>query len=221
MEYIPALALGFFGGFHCVGMCGGLVASFSLASGRVWKPGVIPYQLSRISTYVFLGAITAFVGNIFIQSGILADGQRYLSFFAGVIMILLAMQVGGVTREWFSVPSQGEGMLSTAYRRALKGDTVGAWIPFGILNGLLPCGLVYSALAMSLETASPMAGGFIMLAFGLGTLPWLIAVIWLMKKVTPSLRLRFTKLAALAIAVYGIFLMYKSISHGTHSMMHM
>jgi len=197
------------------------VASLSLTSGRVWKPGIAVYHLSRIAAYIFLGFVTAYIGSIFIHIGFIANSQRALSFIAGVIMLLLAMQLGGFIKEWFGLSSSGGGFLSKAYKRVVEGNSLSAWVPLGVLNGFLPCGLVYSALAMSLETANPLAGSFMMLAFGVGTLPWLIGVAWLMNRVTPTVRLRFTKVAASAIAFYGLFLIYKSTPYWNHSMMHM
>lgn len=220
-EYLPAFLLGFLGGFHCVGMCGGIVASLSVATGYVWKPGMFVYQLSRISTYIFLGFVTAYLGSVFIELGFLVNGQKILSFLAGVTMLILSIQVGGFGKEWFGFLSLSGGMFSKALKKVLDGDSVIAWVSLGVLNGLLPCGLVYSALAMSLETASPFAGGFMLFAFGVGTLPWLIGVVWLMDKVTPTVRLHFTKIAAVLIAMYGMFLMYKSTPYWNHSMMQM
>lgn len=220
-EYLPALALGFFGGFHCVGMCGGFVASFSLARGNVWMPGMIAYQGSRILTYLVLGVVTALIGRIVVESGAFSNGQRIVSLIAGSIMLILALQIGGIISEWFSFSPSSSNMFSNAYKKAVKGDNAFAWVPFGILNGLLPCGLVYSALALSLDSANALKGGLMMLAFGAGTIPWLLGVGWLMKSITPAVRLGFTRMAAFAIAVYGIFLIYKSSSHWTHSMMDM
>lgn len=219
-EYIPPLLLGFLGGFHCVGMCGGIIASVSIGSERVSWLGMVIYQFSRIATYIFLGMVATTVGIIFLKTGAFAGGQKLLSLTAGVLIIFLAMQIGGWIPEKFGFISKVLKIPLSALKGARERGAVYYWILLGIFNGLLPCGLVYAALAMALEKADLFYSAVLMLLFGLGTTPWLFGVAWAIKKIEPSSRNRFIKIAAVAMVLFGFFLILKSTPLLTHSLDH-
>ncbi len=220
-EYVPPFLLGFFGGFHCVGMCGGIVASVSIRSGRVSWPGIVIYQLSRVATYILLGMAATTVGIVFIKTGAFANGQKLLSLIAGALIVFLAMQIGGWIPERFGFISKVLKIPPSVLKGAREKGSVHYWILLGIFNGLLPCGLVYTAMAMALEKADLFYSAVIMFLFGLGTTPWLFGVAWAIKKIQPSSRIRFMKAAAVAMALFGLFLIFKSTPLWNHSMMKM
>ncbi len=220
-EYVPPFLLGFLGGFHCVGMCGGIVASVSIGSGRISWPGIALYQLSRVATYIFLGIAATTIGIVFLKSNLFANGQKMLSLIAGVSITFLAIQVGGWIPEKFGFLSKFLKIPSSVLKGTQKEGSIYYWILLGIFNGLLPCGLVYSALAIALEKADIFHSVAIMFLFGLGTVPWLFGVAWTVKRIEPSVRNRFIKVAAAAMALYGLLLILKSTALFDRFMMEM
>lgn len=162
------LLMGLASGIHCVGMCGPLVASFP-PSGVGQSIYLDPYHLARIFTYGVLGILTGVLGTLFSFAG--------LHIFAGIVFCLLLvigilffkkgkLQTGLMSRSFF-VPLWNEAFRSGG----LKGR-----FALGALNGMLPCGMVYFALATSLAWGGVTESVGFMLSFGLGTLPLLLLI---------------------------------------------
>lgn len=175
MELWTALSIGLLGSLHCVGMCGPIALALPLNRSNAFTvfAGSMTYQLGRLSTYVLLGVIFGTLGR-----GIsLAGFQQGLSISVGVIMIvsvlwpifkLKPLKVSGYD-FWLG---QLKGRIGKQFGRTSNQSL----FIIGLLNGLLPCGLVYMGIAGASAMASPAMGGLFMLFFGLGTLPLLLAV---------------------------------------------
>ena len=184
-EVVAAFAVGFMASLHCIGMCGGI--SFALTTSISPQPGdsrwrQFSYQLlfnsGRLFSYATAGALVGAVGMLIYQQ-ISTQGPSYLRIFAGVMMILLGLYVSG----WWRVLNQLERMgaklwkkISPYTRAFIPVDSPHKALVLGALWGWLPCGLVYSALTWSLGAGSPAKGALLMLCFGLGTLPTMLAV---------------------------------------------
>ena len=220
-EYVPPFLLGFLGGFHCVGMCGGIIASVSIGRGGASWSGITLYQASRIVTYIFLGIVATTVGIVFLKAGTFADGQKLLTFVAGILIIVLSFQLGGWIPEKFGFISKVIKIPPSVIGGVSEENSSYYWMLLGFFNGLLPCGLVYAALALALEKADLINSATIMFIFGLGTTPWLFGVAWALKQIKPATRSRFIKIAAVAMALFGLFLVFKSTPLASHSMMGM
>lgn len=165
-----AFFTGLFGSLHCVAMCGPLVMSIPFA-GNIWFSLLqkIIYQFGRILTYSLLGFLAGSVGSLFNILGL----QQSLSFVSGVMLLMIAVY-------HFS------GRKGTSHKAYLKFigplmSFMGRWMskPYGglvagSLHGLIPCGMVYMAIAGSLNTGSAFTGSEFMLYFGLGTTPLLM-----------------------------------------------
>jgi len=163
-------ALGLASGVHCVGMCGGIVTAFNVVEFRS-RSSLFLRQLlfnaGRISTYAVAGAAAG-------SAGWLLSLQNSLYLFANVVLILVGLHLAG-----FGALLRLERLGGALWRRlqplaaraAAKGNPYFA----GLLWGWLPCGLVYAALAISVSGGNAFSGSAAMLAFGLGTLPWLLA----------------------------------------------
>jgi len=163
-------ALGIASGVHCVGMCGGIVTAFNVVEFRS-RSSLFLRQLlfnaGRISTYAVAGAAAG-------SAGWLLSLQNSLYLFANVVLILVGLHLAG-----FGALLRLERLGGALWRRlqplaaraAAKGNPYFA----GLLWGWLPCGLVYAALAISVSGGNAFSGSAAMLAFGLGTLPWLLA----------------------------------------------
>ena len=169
MELWTALIVGFFGSFHCVGMCGPIAmaiprqsSSFLALSGNA-----LLYNLGRIFTYSLLGLFFGFVGVGFTISGF----QGALSILLG-IGIIAGVFFGGFFKQ--ATPSFFSGFTSwvtTRYGKLLRKESKTALAGLGFLNGLLPCPFVYTALAAAVLTETPTHSAFYMAIFGLGTFP--------------------------------------------------
>ena len=152
-----ALLAGLVGSPHCVGMCGG----FAVAAGARGPAGALAWTLGRLSTYAALGALAGAAGQAL-------PGPTWVGTVvaAGFLVWFAAKLAGLVGDVRFRVP-----LLAAAGRRlAGRADLPGRFA-FGAVNGLLPCGLVYAALAFPVASGSAIAGAAAMVAFGLGTAP--------------------------------------------------
>lgn len=217
--FAAAVAIGFFGSLHCVGMCGGLVSALCLARPQLWWPGLAAYQLGRITTYAILGLLISAIGAGLSASGWFGQLQQILAWVAGGLMILFALYLGGWLPDPFarlaSHAAQTTG-LSGWMGRAANGKHLSAWFMVGLLNGLLPCGLVYAGLALSLRAAEPATGAMIMACFGLGTLPAMLAAPAVMHTLTPERRGHLLKFAAILLIALGLATIFRNALHQDH-----
>lgn len=219
-----ALGLGLFGGLHCIGMCGGIVAAFGQASSRrrgdeasasprraspvalvAWSA---PYHAGRIASYASIGALAGLAGEAL--SAQLA-WTTTLRVGAGLLMLAAGFYVAG----WWSGLARLERLalpvwrrISPLTRRLLPADTVARRLALGALWGWLPCGLVYSALVVAAAAGSASAGAATMAAFGVGTLPslWAAGAVGrLFEHAGRALSLR--RGAGLALCLFGLWTM--------------
>ena len=166
-----ALLLGLAGSIHCVGMCGPIAMALPLTTRE--KTAVIIqsllYNLGRITTYALLGCIFGLLGW-----GITLLGyQNILSIGMGVILILTALFTISIEQKLLAntILTKLIGQLKNKLAKLLSVQNNGSAFRIGLLNGLLPCGLVYLALAGSITTGSYLMGTLYMTAFGFGSLP--------------------------------------------------
>jgi uncharacterized protein len=167
-----ALLLGFVGSLHCAVMCGPLIIAVSAAGGRGLPFGVsrLVYNSGRIVTYCAIGLLFGAVGKTFVLAGF----QRWLSLAAGAAIFLgLALS----TRVALKTPfAKGITKLKRLFGGLLQRRTLASQFLLGTLNGLLPCGLVYTAAVGAATTLSPVGGALHMAAFGVGTLPMMLGI---------------------------------------------
>lgn len=203
-----AFFTGLFGGMHCVAMCGPLVMALP-AMGNTWWLNLIQrllYQFGRILTYSALGFLAGFIGSSFNVLGL----QQILSLTTGLFLITAALlhfsgkKINGYTQFQFRIVTPIASQMGRWLTKPYGGLFAGA------LHGLLPCGMVYMAIAASLNTGSPVDGSRFMLFFGLGTTPLL-----LFASVTP-LFLKKLKAPGLMVPVLfliaGLFLVSRSLN---------
>ena len=199
-----------------MGMCGGIVVALSAGRRVVWWPGVAAYQLARVITYIMLGLIVSLAGSL-VETYLLWSGaQKGISIFAGAVIIVFALQLGGwLPERWGRFPFL---IPVPLLKKASATDSLGAWGAVGFFNGLLPCGLVYAALTLALASGSTLNGAFIMLAFGLGTVPALFMVSAVMRLTGPVMRGRLIQAMALMLLLYGGWMAARGfMTHGHHA----
>lgn len=171
-----AATLGLAGSLHCVAMCGGIAAAAGsrMAGSAAW-PGALLFNLARCASYGILGlTVATLAGAAVAGAGAAAWLPRAL---AALLMLALGVQLWS-GRDWLGAERAGAAVwrrLRPLARRAAQWPGLLRYLALGLLWGFLPCGLVYSALALA-ATAQPAAiGALAMLAFGAGTLPAMLA----------------------------------------------
>jgi len=201
--------LGLVGSTHCVGMCGGFVVCLQ-ARARVPVAVATAWHLGRLLAYATLGALLGTVGMVVRSQWDRAGGQAALlvasagMILAGLVLLGLAPQ--GLLRVG------SESLLVRRLTALLQRGTLPASLAVGGFTGLLPCGLLYAALARAVATDSPWQGATLMAAFALGTMPALAGVALL----TPLLRGRmprwWPRLAGLAVLAMGILTLWGTLT---------
>jgi hypothetical protein len=172
----------------------------------------LPYNLGRIATYALLGAAFGAAGAITMSASAGLPVQRALYVVANVFLLLLAVAMVGPRSGFAWLERAGAavfGRVVPAIKPLLTHDAAGARLVVGMCWGLLPCALVYGVLPVALFAGGPVEGAAVMLAFGLGTLPNLLAAGWLMARARRWLDARGVRYAAAALlaafAIIGIW----------------
>jgi sulfite exporter TauE/SafE len=224
-----AFLVGLLGGVHCVAMCGGIVGALNL-HGRQGDPlrvgvggaaiaGVgslsshapihVAYSAGRVASYTLAGAIAGGLGGTATLLEAVLPAQIVLAVIANAMLVLLGLYLAGLGRAVAGLERFGARLwqrLAPLGRRFLPADTVPRALGVGAVWGWLPCGLVYSVLALALVSGSAPRGALVMLAFGLGTVPNLLAAGLAVGALRSALQRRGVRLAAgLAVAALGIF----------------
>ena len=221
--FYAVFLIGLLGGVHCAGMCGGIVSALSLQPPNVsvvamprarsalpvgWQMH-LAYNLGRISSYTMAGAIMGGVGSLGLLLNDALPVQMALYLAANVMMVALGLYLIGVTRALAFTERFGQHLwrvLQPLTRRFLPAQRPAQAFPLGMLWGWLPCGLVYSVLAMTLLTGSALRGGATMLAFGIGTLPNLMAAGLLLVKFRHIAQSRYLRLASgMVVIAFGLW----------------
>lgn len=176
-----SLMLGFLGGVHCVGMCGGLCAAFSLQL----PPHISRYKLiillnlGRLVSYIIIGALFGLFGQLGSNTVFGNEIRAVLFVVAQILLIFAGLYLSGLFAGFAKIESVGKPIwrkLQPMMHKFLPIQSVSGSLIVGALWGWIPCGLVYSVSATALSSGHSLSGALIMLAFGLGTLPNLLAV---------------------------------------------
>ncbi len=206
-----ALTMGLTSSFHCIGMCGPIALSLPSHKGSKLKQftALLTYNVGRALTYAALGALLGSVGSALAWAGYL----RYFSILAGVFM--LAYVLWSKRLETFiRLPlfwRQTIQVIKKSMTKLLQSRRSVGFLLLGILNGLLPCGMVYLALISSLATGSMLSGAIYMFVFGLGTLPAMMAVGFFKQLFTPHFRTRIHQATPILISIAGIWLIARGL----------
>lgn len=210
LSLLAALLVGFSGGVHCVGMCGGIVTALSLQAGRRQPVALqLAYNLGRIASYTTAGALVGLIGSAAFLSDTLYPVQQALYLLAQVMLVLLGLYLAGLNHAVLVLERWGGRLwsrLQPLFGRLLPVRNLPQALAAGALWGWLPCGLVYSVLVAALASGSAVDGAALMLAFGLGTLPNLLAMGWLAGRLKRLAQDRRVKLAAgMVVAGFGLW----------------
>lgn len=213
-----AALVGLAGGVHCIGMCGGVVGALSGATGQL-HPSMrlhLAYSAGRIASYAVAGGLAGSAGGLLGWAGSAALGARgsplgqsLFLLVASLMLIVLGLYLSGLAPAVRHVESLGAGLwrrLQPIARPLLPAATVPRAMAIGAIWGFLPCGLVYAMLATAMATGSPARGAAVLAAFGLGTLPNLLAVGFWLSRFRAIVRSPHARLAAgLAVCLFGLY----------------
>ncbi|EAS64608.1 sulfite exporter TauE/SafE family protein [Photobacterium angustum] len=213
LDFYAAFLIGLMGAGHCIGMCGGVAAAITIGMPENTKNSkrwiyLLNYNLGRLVAYTVAGAV---IGAMLASVATINGSNSpliFMRFLAAIMMIILALYIG---QWWFGLNKlERIGQVAWRYISPLATSFLPLKspikaLPFGFLWGWLPCGLVYSTLTWASVSGSALNGAIVMLAFGLGTLPAMLAVggfatqlkIWLKN-------LYFRRISALLLMAYGI-----------------
>lgn len=193
---LSALALGLLSSLHCVGMCGPLLLALPSRS--------LLYHVGRIFTYSILGLLFGLAGRHIY----LAGWQQTLSISLGLtILIFFLLRRLPINLPRFSLAQR----LIT---RLWQSPSTPAFFLLGAANGLLPCGMVYLALAAALTRTTPTEATLFMACFGIGTLPLLTATQYLGGRIAPSLRPKLRRALPVATVTVALLLILRGLNLG-------
>jgi hypothetical protein len=205
---ISALSVGFFGSFHCAGMCGPLALALPTPgnSNQSLLAGRLLYNFGRTVTYFILGLIAGIIGHTFSIKGLQSD----ISIVAGVLIILVVLFSND------SILKKINGNLVGASYHVkkklgflLKQHSYSSLFFVGLLNGILPCGFVYLAMAAAVSSGSIINGGLYMFLFGLGTLPMMLLISLSGSIISIKARTFVNKLSPVIAIALALFLIHR------------
>lgn len=208
--YWITFTIGLLGSFHCIGMCGPIAFALPLERTSKWSiyKGGFLYNLGRIFTYSMLGLVIGSIGLSFSMFGM----QQTLSIVIGSLMIfsLFALKVKINIGKWSIWIANLKSALSQRFKKTGNVNLFG----IGTLNGLLPCGLVYMALASATISQTPLEGMKVMAFFGLGTIPLMWSVAVLGASITNAWRKNIRTITPYFIFAIGVLFIIRGMDLG-------
>jgi uncharacterized protein len=210
MELWTAFVLGLVGSLHCAGMCGPLALALPKTGGNIpgFVAGRAAYNVGRIITYCLMGIVVGFAGRTLLMAGV----QRWLSILLGVLL-LVGFFGSRKLALWRPATLLVE-QLKVRIGALLRQRSLVSLGVLGLLNGLLPCGLVYVAAAVAATTGGMFPGARYMTAFGFGTVPMMLAISLSGKLVPFSWRLKLGKAIPVSVFIVASLLILRGLSLG-------
>ncbi len=205
-----ALALSLLGGLHCAGMCGGF-AIITLSKAPKWRisKSFLLYTLGKTSSYAVAGAVFGGLGSVFHHYPL---GSRVLAGMTGVALILIGLEMAGFPLFWSQKQPSATGWIRSTFSKVTQSLSPTNSYVMGLLNGLLPCGLLYAAFAGAASTGSAATGALFMAVFGIGTIPMLFLTAQLLSSISTSTRGKVIRLAGWSLVLFGTVWLYRGIA---------
>jgi len=204
-----AFFIGLFGSIHCIGMCGPLAFAIPINNNKWWliTGDKILYNLGRIVTYCVLGLLIGFIGKQLWIYGL----QQSVSLLSGMLIIVAAFT------RLFKMRLSGSKLLSVLmlpFNKLLSYSLQyhsGHFI-IGLINGLLPCGFVYLALAGAINTPTPFSAGVFMFWFGMGTFPLMLIATISSGFIGPLVRRRINRVIPYVMICLGFWFILRGLN---------
>lgn len=206
-----AFIFGLISSFHCIGMCGPIAMMLPVDRNNEAKKvtQIITYHIGKLTAYGILGLIFGLLGRSFYLAGM----QQQLSIIVGVLMIVVALVPEKVFAKYnFSKPVYKIiSKVKSSLGQQFKNKSYKSLFTIGLLNGFLPCGMVYVAIFGAIAMQSVSLGVLYMLLFGIGTIPMLTAVIYISNVLSFSFRGTLQKIIPVVAVVIGMLFIIRGL----------
>jgi sulfite exporter TauE/SafE len=214
MEVFAGLALGFFGSLHCIGMCGPIALALPTQSKSKFGfySGRILYNLGRVITYSFMGLFAGLIGK---QINI-AGFQQFVSIALGVIILFSVLLPTGIKNYFIKIkPVQlATKIIQSSIGKLFSRGSQKSLLLIGVLNGFLPCGFVYMALAGALALGNVENSILFMALFGLGTIPAMFTVSILTNLFGNNFRRKINRLIPVFATLLAVIFILRGLNLG-------
>jgi sulfite exporter TauE/SafE len=209
-----AFIFGLISSFHCIGMCGPIAMMLPVDRTNEAKKSaqIITYHLGRLTAYATIGLLFGLLGRVFFLAGL----QQKMSIFIGVAMILVVLiPEKTISKYNFSKPVYKIiSKIKSSLGSHFKNKNYKSLFLIGLLNGFLPCGMVYVALFGAMAMQSAGLGVLYMLLFGLGTVPLMTFVVYINSIITVSFRNRIQKIIPYVAVLIGVLFILRGLGLG-------
>ena len=212
--FLTALIFGLLGSFHCIGMCGPIALVLPVHHNNTFQKGlnIMLYHLGRILAYGSIGFLFGWLGKGLYLSGF----QQRLSILIGLVMIG-SMLIPSAILNRFSITQSSYvfiGKLKSSLAQQLKRKDAKALFSVGFLNGFLPCGMVYMALAGAIATARPSQGFLYMVIYGIGTVPLMTVLLYFKNAFSLKFRNKIQKAIPVFVVLIGLLFVLRGFGLG-------
>ena len=206
-----AVILGLISSLHCIGMCGPIAMMLPFSRNNPQKKALqlLAYHSGRITSYALIGLLFGCIGRGLYLSGF----QQNLSIFSGIAIIMITVLPEKTFAKYnFSRPVfKVVHAIRTTLGSQFKKQTFPAIFSIGILNGLLPCGMVYAALFGALAMQDVAFGGLYMALFGIGTIPLMSCVAYIQQFITLPVRNKIQKVIPYVVTIVGVLFVLRGL----------
>ena len=214
MEIFAGLVIGFFGSFHCIGMCGPIALALPVPQSSNFKffAGRIIYNLGRVLSYALMGLLFGFIGEKLIISGF----QQTLSIFLGIFILVIVFIPQRFRNQILAVNIIAKAItpVKAAIGSLFRQKSFFSFLSIGFLNGFLPCGFVYAGLAGAVSTGNAFNGMMFMVFFGLGTVPAMFSISIFSKFIKIDLRKKLSKLTPVFAVLLALLFIMRGMNLG-------
>jgi uncharacterized protein len=218
--FLPMLIMGLVSSAHCIGMCGGIMGALTMAipadAQKKRFAILFTYNMGRIFSYTLMGFLAGFLAKQFSVLG----GVGILRIMAGLLLIAMGLYLANWWRGLTYLEKAGRTLwvyLQPLSKPLLPVNNLPKAFLLGTVWGWLPCGLVYAALALAMTQPAPLLGAGSMLAFGIGTLPAVLAAGAVAQWLTKMLQQKHIRIAlAMLLIVYGLWTLVGGLNVHSH-----
>jgi sulfite exporter TauE/SafE len=210
---LTAFLLGLTSNLHCIGMCGPIAMAIPVnrTSTLSILKGIFEYNIGRITTYGTLGLIVGMVGLTINTLGIL----QWISIISGVLLIVYAWRKWITIRLGNNFPQLGiQAFVSRNIGKIITSKSPFKLLLLGMLNGLLPCGMVYLALMNAILAGAPDLSSIAMIVFGVATLPAMLLVGYSANKINAAWRLKLNRTVPYLLTLVGLLIIVRGLNLG-------
>jgi len=208
-ESVEIFLIGLLGSMHCIGMCGGFVAMYTLRkpAPRPALPYHLFYNIGRIATYATIGGIMGYIGSFAMTLGKHRGIPGTVLLVSGAFMVLMGLDLAGIQGKRGFFENSGiteRAFFRQFFHRIFLLESIWGTLLLGLLLGFLPCGLLYPLFMNAAASGGFVNGMFTMLVFGLGTVPAMLSFGYLVSHIRPRMKVFMYRIAAIMIILLGV-----------------